>query len=107
MIDNALSLQAQTALAQSKNIPDIAKTASFKQAKQVAQDFESFFLGQVLQPMFANTEAEEPFGGGPGEQIWRSMQVDEYGKAMAANGGVGVADAVLKELLKAQEEAQQ
>ncbi len=105
MNDNAFSLQTENALAQSKKIPDIARTASFKQAKQVAEDFESFFLGKVLQPMFADTKAEEPFGGGPGEQIWRSMQVEEYGKAMAAGGGVGIADAVLKELLKAQEEA--
>ncbi len=105
MMDNVLSLQAETALASSKNIPDVARTASFKQAKQVAEDFEAFFLGKVLQPMFANTAAEKPFGGGDGEEIWRSMQVQEYGKAMAANGGVGIADAVLKELLKAQEEA--
>ena len=104
-MENALSLQTETALAAGKSIPDVARTASFKEAKQVAEDFEAFFLGQVLQPMFANTEAEEPFGGGPGEQIWRSMQVEEYGKAMAAGGGVGIADAVLKELLKAQEEA--
>jgi Rod binding domain-containing protein len=31
------------------------------------------------------------------------MQVDEYGKAIAKNGGIGIADAVFREILRAQE----
>jgi len=69
----------------------------------VAEDFESYFLGQLLQPLFANLGAEEPFGGGATEEIWRSMQVDEYGKALARSGGIGIADHVFEKILRLQE----
>ena len=35
-----------------------------------------------------------------------SMMIDQYGQAMAKNGGIGIADAVERELLKMQETAQ-
>lgn len=66
-------------------------------------EFESFFLSQVLQPMFANVGGEPPFGGGHAEKIWQSMLVDQYGKSMAEAGGIGIADAVAREVLRAQE----
>ena len=84
--------------------PDLpGKDASYKQMRQVAEDFEAFFLAQALAPMFKDIEPEEPFGGGPGEDIWRSMQVQEYGKAVAKQGGVGIADHVLEQMIRLQE----
>lgn len=75
-------------------------------AKKTAQDFEAFFLSQALQPMFENIEPAEPFGGGPANDVWKSMQVDEYGKAIARRGGIGIADMVLKQMIEMQEAAQ-
>ena len=103
MADSILSMQAENALAGGKAIPRLTPTVNYRQARRVAEEFEAFFLSQALQPMFANISAEEPFGGGPGEDLWRSMQVDEYGKAFARAGGIGIADAVLREILKMQE----
>ncbi len=97
------AMQAQMAYQNTQNAPMVAKGASLKNMQKTAQDFEAFFLSQALQPMFENIEPEGPFGGGPGGDIWRSMQVDEYGKALARSGGVGIADAVMKQLLIAQE----
>ena len=97
------AMQAQMAYQNTQNAPMVAKSASLKNMQKTAQDFEAFFLSQALQPMFENIEPEGPFGGGPGGDIWRSMQVDEYGKALARSGGVGIADAVMKQLLIAQE----
>jgi|APTNR8051073442_1049403.scaffolds.fasta_scaffold19763_2 Rod binding domain-containing protein len=71
--------------------------------KRKSVEFEAVYLTQMLQPMFENLEAAEPFGGGLGQDVWRSMQVQEYGKALAANGGVGLADHVARELIAAQE----
>ena len=102
---NLLVHSAQTALAPS-GTPRIGKTASLDAARKVARDFESVFLSQMIQPLFANLSAEKPFGGGTSEGIWRSLQVDEFGKAMAKQGGVGLADAILREILKTQELAQ-
>ena len=68
-----------------------------------AIEFEAMYLAQMLQPMFDGLEAAEPFGGGFGEDLWRSQQIQEYGKAIAENGGVGIADAVARQLIQAQE----
>ena len=57
----------------------------------------------MLQPMLSGLTPEEPFGGGPGEEMWQSMLVTEYGKAIVARGGIGIADAVVREALLAQE----
>ncbi|MQX34999.1 chemotaxis protein [Roseospira navarrensis] len=74
-----------------------------EQAKAAATEFEAFFLSQMMQPMFSGLSSEPPFGGGHAESTWRSLLVDEYGKMMAQNGGVGVADAVMRTMLAAQE----
>ena len=100
-----LTQSAQTALAH-RDGPSLGKPKTLDQARKVAQDFEAFFLSQMIQPLFANLGAEEPFGGGSSEQIWRSLQVDEFGKAMAKQGGVGLADSVLAQILKMQELSQ-
>jgi peptidoglycan hydrolase FlgJ len=68
-----------------------------------AVEFEAVYLAQMLQPMFDELKSSGPFGGGFGEDVWRSQQVQEYGKAIAQSGGVGIADAVAGELIRAQE----
>ncbi len=103
MIEDTFFLEARNALAGATKPPTLGRPANMEEARQVAQDFEAFFLSQALKPMFAGIEAEEPFGGGPAEDIWRSLQIDEYGKAIARTGGIGIADAVLAQMLRTQE----
>ena len=57
----------------------------------------------MLQPIFSGMDASPPFGGGNAEQVWRSLMVDEIGKSIAARGGIGLADQVQAEILRAQE----
>lgn len=101
--DNTFALQAQNALAESRSSISIGKAKTIQQARQTAEEFEAVFIGQMLQPLFQNLGAEKPFGGGQSESMWRSMQVDEYGKAIAKSGGIGIADQVFREILKTQE----
>ena len=104
MADTGLiTLQTQNALAAGQRTPKLPHGFNVAKARAAAQDFEAFFLGQMLQPMFADIGAEEPFGGGEAETMWRSFQVDEYGKAFARQGGIGIADMVFREMLKMQE----
>jgi len=103
MSDSLLALQAENALAAGRRTPTVGRGMNLVRAREAAQDFEAFFLGQMLQPMFADLDAEEPFGGGAAESMWRSLLVDEYGKAFARQGGVGIADMVLREMIKMQE----
>jgi len=75
-------------------------------AKRVGQEFEALFLSEMLGPVFESTDTDGLFGGGEGEKIFRSMMVQEYGKAIAQSGGVGIADAVQREILRMQENQQ-
>ncbi len=74
-----------------------------EEAQAVAQEFEAMFLSQMLQPMFEGISTDGPFGGGHAENIYRSLLVQEYGKALAARGGIGLADTVAQEMIKWQE----
>ncbi len=80
-----------------------ATPAEVEKARQTAEEFEALFLSQMLAPIFEQLGTDPLFGGGPGEQVYRSMMVQEYGKAIARSGGVGIADAVLREILRLQE----
>lgn len=72
---------------------------------KTAMDFEAQFLGRMLEPMFDGIETDGPMGGGFAEGMWRSQLVDEYGKALAKAGGIGLASHVMTELLRMQEKA--
>ncbi|MGP1396861.1 MAG: rod-binding protein [Inquilinaceae bacterium] len=72
-------------------------------ARQSAEEFEAVFLSQMLGHMFAGVETDGMFGGGEAEKVYRSLLVDEYGKAMSRSGGIGIADQVMAEILKVQE----
>ena len=71
--------------------------------RKAAEEYESLFLAEMLAPIFETVETDGPFGGGSAERIYRSLMVQEYGKALTQTGGVGIADAVERELLKLQE----
>lgn len=105
----------QTATRQLNNLNEPAgrlangQSLSAKQMEAIdksAKDFEAMVLGQMLQPMFAGLETDSVFGGGFTEQMYRGLLVDEYGKMMAENGGLGIADQVKRQLLSVQEAAQ-
>ncbi len=100
---NSFAMQAQNAMLAGKNDMTPAKGQTTEQLRKVAEEFEAVFIGQMLQPLFQNLSAEQPFGGGESEKMWRTMQVDEYGKAITKSGGIGLADSVLKEMIKLQE----
>ena len=81
---------------------DLSGIKTRAQAKVVAQQFEHMFLSEMLGPMFAGISANKEFGGGPGEEAFRPMLIDHYAEAMSKSGGIGIADAVLKEILRMQ-----
>lgn len=80
--------------------------AELKRIDIAAQDFEASFLTEMLRPMFEEiNKPDELFGGGKGEEVFSNMMVDEYGKQMAANGGIGLAAFVRDEMIRLQEAA--
>ena len=79
------------------------KPMSVAKAAAAAQDFEAMFLSQMLKPMFNTVGSDDLFGGGQAEETYRDLLVTEYGKEIAKHGGVGIAAAVQKEMLRHQE----
>ncbi len=79
-------------------------TAPATGAETPGETFEACFLGQMMSYMFAGLD-DDPLFGSHGERVFRSLLVQEYGKVMARNGGVGIGDAVQRELLRQQEAA--
>lgn len=81
--------------------PPTAKTSSPEAARKAAQSFEAYFLAQFVGRMFQGVPKDAL--DGDGQDIYRSMLAQEYGKAMAARGGLGIADQITREILKTQE----
>ena len=72
-------------------------------AMATAKDFEAVFITQMLTPIFESLPTDGPMGGGSGERIFRSLMVQEYGKSLAESGGIGLSNAVYREIIKLQE----
>lgn len=73
--------------------------------RKLAADFEASFLAEMLRPMFEAQNTEGLGGGGEGERMFRPMLVEQYAKGIAQNGGIGLADMVVREMVKMQEMA--
>lgn len=94
-------------LAPTTNMPDAATLARPGAAKawQAAQRFEAVALGQFLAPMFETVDRTGSlFGGGAGEAVWRPMLVQQMAQQVAAQGGLGLAMPVFREMLRMQEQ---
>jgi Rod binding domain-containing protein len=91
-------------LSQSSAMP-AALTATHAAAQKSAEEFEAVLLNTLLAPMFEGLGTDDPLTGGSAEQTWRGLLVEEYANSMAAQGGIGVAESVYRELIAMQEQA--
>jgi len=53
--------------------------------------------------MFSGLKTDGITGGGQGEEMFRSLMINEYGKNIAQQGGFGIAAQMKAQLLKHQE----
>ena len=84
--------------------PPLHRGQSPEQMRKTAEAFEASFLSQMLKPMFEGIQTDGPFGGGEAEATWRSFLIDAMAKQTVKAGGVGLADTVMSEMLKMQEQ---
>jgi Rod binding domain-containing protein len=77
--------------------------ARMAQIDKTAKDYEAGFVGAMLESMFAGIKTNKMFGGGSAEDMYRSLMTQEYGKAVAARGTLGIADTIKREMLRMQE----
>jgi len=74
--------------------------------RETAEAFEASFLSQMLKPMFEGLSTDGPFGGGEAEATWRGFMIDAMARQTVKAGGVGLADQVMAQMLKMQEQTQ-
>ena len=83
--------------------PDATKDApKDSAAARSAREFEAVFLGQMTQLMLESAPANGEFSGGHGEQMFRGVLAEKLGAAIAARGGVGIAPAVMDQIIALQ-----
>jgi flagellar protein FlgJ len=85
---------------------DALPAPSQAQLRATARKFEAQALNALLSPIFATVDpAKGRFGGGAGEAAFRPMLIERYAQGIANAGGIGLADAVYREMLRLQEGA--
>lgn len=80
-----------------------APTLNRADARAVAEDYEAYFLTQMIEVLQEGRDQTEPFGGGAGETTFRSFLSEQYAKEMVRAGGIGLADQLTAEILRLQE----
>ncbi|NBC33384.1 MAG: chemotactic signal-response protein chel [Alphaproteobacteria bacterium] len=107
MIESSAAAEAAFArnpLAAGLDRPPAAGTVqNAAQIRAAAHEFEAVFLSQMLGHMFSGIETDGLFGGGRSEEMFRSLMINEYGRQISEAGGIGIADAVMAEMLRIQE----
>ena len=99
-IQNMVS-QAQQNLLMKPPMP----TANAAAADKASKDYEQVFISQFLGSMFSGISSDSVTGGGEGEEMFRSLMIDQYAKGIEGNGGFGIAAQMKAELLKHQQAA--
>ena len=80
-----------------------ASPADIQRARQAAEEFEAIFLSQLMKNMSTGLKADSTFGGGFAEDLYQDVLNEKIGEQIAKTGGIGISDAIFKELIKEQE----
>jgi peptidoglycan hydrolase FlgJ len=81
-----------------------APTPKREAAEKTARDFEAVFAGAIAKLMVESSEVSDGFAGGHGEEMFRGVLAEQLGTEMAKRGGLGIAPAVLDQILRLQGE---
>jgi Rod binding domain-containing protein len=77
--------------------PAPSPTARRDGVAAAAQEFEAVFLAEMLRHAGLGAVREGP-GAGPGQSSFTAMLADEYARSIAEQGGVGIAEQVIRQL---------
>lgn len=87
-----------------KALKQAAQAKELEKVEEAAKDFEAVFVAEMMKPMFQGIETEAPFGGGKGEEVFRGMMLQEYGKIISQTGSIGIADSVKEHMIQMQKQ---
>ncbi len=86
--------------------PQSPPPAPTARMRETAEAFEASFLAQMMKPMFEGLKTDGMFGGGQGEETWRGFMIEAMARQTVQAGGIGLADQVVAQMLKMQEQSQ-
>ncbi len=95
------ALQAQ----KEKNVEETLNLHALKNREDIeaaACEFEAVFISQMIKPMFEGIKSDTMFGGGKGEEVFRGLMIEEYGKEIAARDITGIQTQVRNKLIELQ-----
>lgn len=99
-------ITASLAHVQARQLADttnsLVSNADKAKLKEKSQEFESFFVYQMMELM--KTTSEGDFDGGFAEDTLRHTLNEHMSESVVKAGGFGIADTVYTELLKQQEQ---
>jgi Rod binding domain-containing protein len=103
MADLTAAVVPPSLISPATDAPSAAELAKRGQIAKTAQKFEASFLSIMVQQMFEGTQTSEaPFGGGPGEDMFKSFMAQAMADKIVKSGGIGLAASVQREMLKMQ-----
>jgi peptidoglycan hydrolase FlgJ len=102
-MDASSSAQSAIFAASQPAMPVVPKALTASKAAAVSKEYESVFISQFLGSMFEGISTDGVTGGGQGEEMFRSMMVDQYAKGLTQRGGFGLASHMQAELMKHQQ----
>jgi len=102
MTTQSQSFAAQANLAMTQGQSTSAPGNS-QDLRQAAEKFSGMFMSQMFTHMFEGVGKDSMFGGGPGEEMFKSVLTDEYGKAAAKSNSLGLTDKIMHALIAQQE----
>ena len=105
-MDASSSAQSAMFAASQPALPTVPKALTAGKAAAVSKEYESVFISQFLGSMFEGIQTDGVTGGGQGEEMFRSLMIDQYAKGLTQRGGFGLASAMQSELMKHQQVAQ-
>jgi Rod binding domain-containing protein len=71
--------------------------------EKTAKEYEGMFVAEMLSHMFSGVEVDPMFGGGQGEEMFRSLLVQEYGKQIAQGPGLGLGNEIKRMMIELQQ----
>ncbi|MGK2284486.1 rod-binding protein [Pedomonas sp. V897] len=72
------------------------------QTRAALEEFEAVLIGEMVNVMLSTVPTDGYMGGGNAEEIYRSMMGQEMGREIARQGGLGIAPALMNEIVRLQ-----
>ena len=101
MNDIATPASFDTALLGLKN--QNTAPSNLKKIEETSKEFEGMFISEMMNHMFEGIETDPMFGGGHGEDMFRSMMIGEYGKMISQGPGIGISTEIKRAMIDIQQ----